>query len=305
MNKKLVLIIALAMMLVLGTVANAFAAGESADTDSEKGYDYTVFVYSGNQGTFKGTREWSKTCSQGEMVTFNKNDVKVTNDKYYVRGFKVTGHDNDETSGSSQITFNGGTDVSYVVSYAIKGDMVPYRVDYVTTSGASLGSDTFYGMIGDKPVVSFKYFEGYLPDAYNKAKTITGNADEDVFTFTYSGNGSAQTDQNGAAGDGTAANDTNGGNGAAGNGGNAAGNGNGINANPPGTAGNPAGTNTATINDSDTPLAGVPQYEDLDDQGKGFLKWIVAGAIGAGLLALILLILFVLRRRKQFDEVQS
>lgn len=290
MNRKLVLIIALAMMLMLGTASNAFAAGGSGNAEDETGYDYTVFVYSGNQGTFKGTKEWSKTCSQGEMVTFNKNDVEVTNDKYYVRGFKVTGHDNDETSGSSQITFNGGRDVSYVVSYAIKGDMVPYRVDYVTTGGTSLGSDTFYGMIGDKPVVSFKYFEGYLPDAYNKAKTITGNADEDVFTFTYSGNGGTQTDQNG-----TTANGTNG----------AAGNAAGINANAPGTADNPAGTNTASINDSDTPLAGIPQYEDMDEQGNGFAKWMIAGAVAAGLLALILLILFALRRRKQSDETQS
>ncbi len=295
MKKKLIAMIVLAVVLMLGTAATSFAA----DTDKAEGYDYTVFVYSGNQGTLGGNlsgdskTEWHKSVSQGEVVTFNLNDVNLPdNSKYYKRGFKIAGHDNDETFISPQITFNGGRDVSYVVSYAIKGDLVPYKVKYQLTNGTSLGSDTFYGMIGDKPVVSFKYFEGYLPDAYDKSKTIVGDESKDVFTFTYSKAGTG-TNQTGQDGDQNGQNGNNNGNHVAGANG-------GLNAYAPGTADNPAGTNTAAIGDNAVPFTDIPQYEDLDDKGGlgvGAIVGIVAGALA--LIALIALL--VARKRRQSE----
>lgn len=311
MRKNLIAMILLSVMLIFGTSVTAFAAD---DNGPERGdpYKYKVFVYAGNQGTFKGVKEWSAEYTEGgDVITFSVNDVKVNDDvkdKYVVRGFKLAGHDNDETSYSPQITFNGGGDVSYVVSYRIPGDMVAYKVNYVTFDGKSLGSDTFYGMVGDKPVVSFKYFEGYLPNVYNQAKTLSRDGDNN-FTFTYS-KGSGTYGQNGNVNGDNG--DNGNGNAAANNGnanGNAAGNGNagnaaGITANAPGTAGNPAGNNTANIGDNSVPLANpeIPQYEDLDEANA--INWPMILGISGGIVALALLLaLFLLKRRKNGQEL--
>jgi len=319
MRKKLFAMILLSVMLILGTTVNAFAADTDNSGDKDA-YKYKVFVYSGNQGTFKGVKEWSgEYTNGGSVVTFSVDDVEVDpdlQDKYVVRGFKLAGHDNDETY-YTQVTFNGGGDVSYVVSYRIPGDMVSYNVNYVTSDGKTLGSDTFYGMIGDKPVVSFKYFEGYLPNAYNLAKTLTRDGDND-FTFTYSKAGGTAGGQGGEGGNGGNGNN---GNAAAGNGngngnaaaGNANGNAAGIAANAPGTAGNPAGTNTATIDNGAVPLADpdVPQYSDLDEAAG--INWPMILGISGGIVALVLLLLllFMKRRKKgaaaeeEVEEVQE
>ena len=313
MRKNLIAMILLSVMLIFGTSVTAFAADDNGP-DRGDPYKYKVFVYAGNQGTFKGVKEWSAEYTEGgDVITFSVNDVKVNDDvkdKYVVRGFKLAGHDNDETSYSPQITFNGGGDVSYVVSYRIPGDMVAYKVNYVTSDGNALGSDTFYGMVGDKPVVSFKYFEGYLPNVYNQAKTLSRDGDNS-FTFTYT-KGSGTTAQNGAENGGNGDNAN--GNAAAGNNNNANGNGNaaagnnnangnGIAANAPGTAGNPAGNNTANIGDNSVPLANpdVPQYADLDEENA--INWPMILGISGGIAALALLLaLFLLKRRRNGQE---
>ena len=292
MRKNLIAVILLSLMLLLGTGVNAFAEdGSSGDTG--KPYSYKVFVYAGNQGTFKGQKEWSTTYENGgDVVTFSIDDVQVTNDKYVVRGFKLAGHDNDETF-FTRVTFNGGGDVSYVVSYRILGDMVPYKVNYVGQDGTKLGSDTYYGMIGDKPVISFKYFEGYVPNAYTLSKTLVGDPSQDVFTFTYSKGNAQNGNQNGQNGQ---------------NGQNANGNRAGVAANAPGTAGNPAGTNTAAIGNNGVPLADpdvpltdpdVPQYVDLDENGG--INWVLITGIAGGVLAVIALLLLLLRKRRKQD----
>jgi len=100
MRKKLFAMILLSVMLILGTTVNAFAADTDNSGDKDA-YKYKVFVYSGNQGTFKGVKEWSSAYENGgAVVTFSVNDVQIDSDKkdkYVVRGFKIAGHDNDET----------------------------------------------------------------------------------------------------------------------------------------------------------------------------------------------------------------
>ena len=312
MRKNLIAMILLSVMLIFGTSVTAFAADDGSKDNNRQPYKYKVFVYAGNQGTFKDVKEWSAEYTEGgKVITFNVNDVDVNKnvkDKYVVRGFKLAGHDNDETMYSPQITFNGGGDVSYVVSYRIPGDMVAYNVNYVTSDGKKLGSDTFYGMVGDKPVVSFKYFEGYLPDVYNKSKTLSRDGDND-FTFTYS-KGSGTSGQNGGTngdnGDNGNANANGNANNANGNAnGNANANGNGIAANAPGTPGNPAGTNTANIGDNSVPLANpdIPQYEDLDEGNATNWPMILGICGGIVALALLILALFLLKRRKNGQEL--
>lgn len=77
-------------------------------------------------------------------------------------------------------------DADYVVAYGIKGNMVAYTVNYQDASGKSLAeSQTFYGNVGDKPVVAYRYVENYIPDALALTKTLSNNESENVFTFTY------------------------------------------------------------------------------------------------------------------------
>ena len=64
--------------------------------------------------------------------------------------------------------------------------MVAYTVQYLDENGNELApSNTFYGSIGDKPVVAFQYIEGYLPQAYNLTKTLSANEADNVFPFVY------------------------------------------------------------------------------------------------------------------------
>ena len=105
------------------------------------------------------------------------------NSKYYVQGIRLSGRDND-TVEDSVFTVTG--DADYVAAYGIKGNQVAYTVNYVDENGNTLApSDVFYGNIGDKPVVAYKYVEGYAPKYLGLTKTLSENEAENVFTFTY------------------------------------------------------------------------------------------------------------------------
>ena len=61
-----------------------------------------------------------------------------------------------------------------------------YTVRYVDTDGRQLLPDeTYYGNIGDRPVIAYQYVENYRPQAYNLTGTLKENEAENVFTFTY------------------------------------------------------------------------------------------------------------------------
>ena len=191
------------------------------------------------------------------------------------------------------------------MAYGIKGGMVAYTVNYVSAKGGKVlhDSDTYYGMVGDKPVVSYKYVENYLPDAYNKGKTLSADESQNVYTFTYS-----YTGKSGNGGDNDD-NDNNGNNNNGNNGNNNGANNGAANANAPGgnAAANADGTNIA---DNDTPQAAPNDFVDLDDpdapladgsdqEGKDSgskLPFLIGGGIGALLLACIA---YALARRRR------
>ena len=77
-------------------------------------------------------------------------------------------------------------DQDYVVAYGIKGATVAYTVNYLDEDGNALApSETYYGNVGDKPVVAYLYIEGYQPQAYNLGKTLVEDATQNVFSFIY------------------------------------------------------------------------------------------------------------------------
>lgn len=246
-------------------LCTALAMGKTESRAQE--YTYTATFYPGNHGTFQGTEQVSVDNSgsgssyeiegdgdairvsglrAGDIVSFDaasEGAVKLEEgSRYYVKGIRVSGRDNSTVDTSA---FKVEGDRDYVVAYGIRGDLTSYTVNYQDENGNTLASSrTYYGNVGDKPVIAFRYIEGYQPQAYNLTKTLSKNTAENVFTFTYrrrpaasaGGNEGGGTDTPGT-GTGTPGTGTGGGTGTPG----------------AGTAGTPgAGTGTGT-----TPGAGA------------------------------------------------
>ena len=174
------------LLVSLLTVSMTLGASTmSVMADDTTPYTYKVTLSAGNKGTINGQNKIEQTnIASGSTVTFNLNGIQVTDDKYYVKGIRLSGRDNDEALAAPSFTVD--KDADYVVAYGIKGNMVAYTVNYQDASGKSLAeSQTFYGNVGDKPVVAYRYVENYIPDALALTKTLSNNESENVFTFTY------------------------------------------------------------------------------------------------------------------------
>ena len=168
---KMILTSLLTVCMLFGSsVISVFAA------DGE--YTYTATFYAGNQGTFSGIDGLSVVSTGtpvidaqgdrvvvsglklGDKVSFDVQNGDVAlgdSSKYYVKGVRISGRDNNslETSG---FYVNGDRD--FVVAYGIQGDMVGYTVNYHDEEGNELApSRTYYGNVGDKPVVAYLYVE--------------------------------------------------------------------------------------------------------------------------------------------------
>lgn len=177
----------------------------------EEPYTYQITFYAGKQGVFPGTGQIQVVDAQnrrvpaqvtmrsdgsaitvenlepGSTVTFDDiqgSGVKLEeNSQYYVRGLRKGGYDNDTVTSPA---FRVEQDQDYVVAYGIRGEMVSYVIHYQDAAGNALApSRTYYGNVGDRPVVAFVYVEGYEPQAYNLTKTLSKNETENVFTFVY------------------------------------------------------------------------------------------------------------------------
>ena len=284
---KIITVLAIAFCFLLGTTTVYGADG-----------DYSLTVSGGN-GTIAGdipTDATAVTVTTGTngKVTVNGEDHAVTppDSKYFVRGLKLAGHDNDELFTSIDVN-KRQQDEEVVVAYGLKSNMVKYTISYVDQNNRELAaSDTHYGVIGDKPTVSFKYVEGYLPQAYDVTKTLTDNPADNVLVFTYT---QAQTAEGQTIINNTGnANAAAGGNAAAGNA--AAGNAAGNAAAAPGTTIGENATPLA-VDDQDTPLAANPEEEG----GGSSLPYIIGGIIAAGIIAAIAAVL-ARRRGEEAEE---
>lgn len=296
-------VIAFAMIFTAGFLGvygtMSIPAADKAYADDE-GYTYTVTIYSGKEGYFDGNKNKHSTkltVSNGTPITIDMDKLDLTiidPDKYYPRGLKRAGHDNDEAYQS--YTFKVTKDEAFTVAYGMEGGMVKYTVRYVDDSGNTLiSAKEYYGMPGDKPVVSCKYVEGFIPNALNITKRLTADASQNVFTFTYSRNQGVLTDEGEVVDDGQ--------NGANGNA--AAGNANAA-ANAPGAYvadnannGNNGPANLVDLDDNEPPLASVDKDKD------GGISGATMGLIGiviAGILIALGLLYLILRRRGEEEE---
>lgn len=306
MKKRFIaLTMLLSMLLILSSVSSVFAT-----VDKDNAYGYTIKVYAGRHGHFTKAPEGGKLSDNGKTITISKDSgtsvtidptttgLVVDDGEYYARGFREAGHDNDEQMANANIN-PVDEDISYEVAYGIKGGMVKYTVMYVDANGDSLvDSNEYYGMVGDKPVVSYHYIDGYQPNAYNLTKTLVADESQNIFAFSYLSNPEGTAD-NGDAGN-TQAGARNAANGQ-----------NNANANANANAGtNDANANApATIVDLDdnaTPQAenagGTTDIEDTDAPKAG----ISPIAIGGGLIALAAIaaaaIAIVKRRNAEYED---
>lgn len=195
---KMILTSLLTVCMLFGSsVISVFAA--------EQEYTYTATFYAGNQGTFSGIDGLSveskgspvispgtdrvvvSGLKLGDKVSFDVQNGAVSlgdSSKYYVKGVRISGRDNNSLETSA---FHVNGDRDFVVAYGIQGDMVGYTVNYQDEEGNELApSRTYYGNVGDKPVVAYLYMENYTPQALALTKTLVSNEAENVFTFVYS-----------------------------------------------------------------------------------------------------------------------
>ena len=107
-------------------------------------------------------------------------------DKYQFKGWHVSGKDRDELVGTVTIT----EDTVFVASYRMPGTVVSYTATYTDAdTGEQIAEpDVFFGSVGDKPVVGYKYIDGYTPVNARNITTSEGlkaDSSQNVFPFTY------------------------------------------------------------------------------------------------------------------------
>lgn len=162
---KRILYTALCLCLLLTTALPASAREEE--------YTYTVRFFAGKQGTFQNGEIMlvEKELHYGDRINFYYNAVNLhDNSKYYIRGIRESGKDNSDSFQTSSFVVTG--DMDYVIAYGILGDATSYTINYVDTEGNTLApSETYYGNVGDRPVVAYIYIEGWTPQAYNMTQT--------------------------------------------------------------------------------------------------------------------------------------
>ena len=186
----------LALCMVAVLALPAFAAEGSASVDD--GYTYTVRIFPGDKGTIDGSEnpfirkevppgyEWSR--SDFDVQTQAKSKLE----KYRVTGMRESGKDNNTNKSYSGGGFTVDKDIDLVVSYGMKGSEVAYSIEYLEygtesklTVEGHKNPETFYGNVGEKPVVSYLHVDGYTPQYRNLTKTLSDNAADNVFKFYY------------------------------------------------------------------------------------------------------------------------
>ena len=147
-------------------------------------YTYTVRIYAGNRGTVDGGDVIViPDQPYGTEIVFDTSRIQPTDEKYYVKGIRESGKDNNTVSAPRIVVTQ---DVDYVAAYGIRGETVTLTVNYVERdTGRQLASSkNYYGNVGDKPIVPYLYIDGYQPQAYNITGTLTEGTN--VWTFEYS-----------------------------------------------------------------------------------------------------------------------
>lgn len=146
-------------------------------------YTYTVRIFPGNNGTIAGSTEpyVVGTYSYGDTVDLPATSIVEPTGKYYVNGYRESGQD-----GLAASTFTIEEDTDFVVSYALRGEMVTARINFAEygTGDALTATDTgltymeFEGKPGDTFMVPYAYIEGFRPLYRNVTGTLKESGNE-------------------------------------------------------------------------------------------------------------------------------
>ena len=185
-NKKILYFLVI-LVIFFFVLPENYANAEQA----EQGYEYTITVYTGNVGRLSNGSGTKEVFTFKENVWVNLEDygkagkkvVPNNPDKYFVKGIRLAGRDNEELAA---LTFPATKDAMYCVVYGKNQNLTTYTVYYKDQQGKDLlPPKTFQCNINDKMVVSYAYIENYQPDAYNKTKTFTEDITKNTITFVY------------------------------------------------------------------------------------------------------------------------
>jgi len=174
----------LVLLLALCVIGSMDLTARAASSDEKE--TYTVRLFSGAHSTLiNGSEMMSYEVAYDSPLPFSTRDVVQlgVESKYYVKDIRESGKDNAETLDEG---YRVREDRDYVVTYGVLGNSVSYTVQFRTEEGTDLAPpETYYGNIGDRPVVAFLYIDGYLPQAYNLTGTLQSDPAANVFTFVY------------------------------------------------------------------------------------------------------------------------
>ena len=187
-----------AVLIVICMIAALALPALAADTSSDATYSYTVRVFPGDKGTIDGKKdpivkvvepgyEWSSSDFE-----YGQRAASDT-DKYYVRGIREAGRDNNTTGdlvNPDDLVNPGFTvdrDIDLVVAYGVKGSDVTYKINYLEygSNKKLMEPQTYHGNIGDKPVVAYLYIDGYVPQYKNVTGTLDADSTKNEWTFYY------------------------------------------------------------------------------------------------------------------------
>ena len=197
MMKKFFSLLMILLLLLIHPV-NVINAGEEEPDD-----EYQVTIYGGMHGKIsdsEGSAENVKvifTVKKGTVINLNPDTgsygdrFSVTPEgKYLFKGYHISGQLDESNLDKGQFAevvfpYKVDHDVDFVATYYVPGNIVHYKATYVDTDGNTLHApDEYVGNLGYKPVVSFRYIEGYVPNAHNITGTLTKDNMEFKFTYT-------------------------------------------------------------------------------------------------------------------------
>ncbi|MBR2716588.1 MAG: hypothetical protein IKD79_02480, partial [Oscillospiraceae bacterium] len=174
-------------------------------------YTYTVRIFPGNNGTADtgeclvlsgiaaGTRITIGMPSSEEVTlggTISLNDST----KYYIRGVRVSGEDT-----LAPLNFTVDQDMDFVVAYGMRGSAVEYTIHFVQSGNGRVLADpvTYFGSVGDRPVVAYQHIDGYRPLYYNITGTLQESGNDWTFEYEVVETGTGGTGTEGQGGTGT------------------------------------------------------------------------------------------------------
>ena len=201
-ERKNLLVRAGAVLIAVCMVAALALPAFAADTSGDDTYTYTVRIFAGDKGTVDGKEVLiEENIVPGTEKIYRYQELaKATDSKYYPTGIRESGKDNS-TKSQYLGAFKVNKDLDLVVSYGIKGSQVAYTINYLLDGSTTVlhAPETYYGNVGDKPVVSYLHIEGYTPRYLNLTGTLDENAANNNWTFYYVSN-AQETEINGETG---------------------------------------------------------------------------------------------------------